>query len=171
MLYVLRTGATWRDLPAHFGSWSLVYPRFRRWCGSGCLDRCSRSSLGARRARCGISTVRASNSTNTARILVADRPRRRSVAPKAESIRSWPRLWTRVAGPSRWGWPQANATISMRSNRSCGICAGTAPSRTRLRRRHLSHHALSLAHPHLYSAQTHASPTDRFPPGLLSEPP
>jgi transposase len=37
--YVLRAGLPWRDLPAQFGSWSSVYPRFRRWCAAGLWSR------------------------------------------------------------------------------------------------------------------------------------
>jgi transposase len=39
MWYILRTGIPWRDLPAHFGPWSSVYTRFRRWCASGLWAR------------------------------------------------------------------------------------------------------------------------------------
>lgn len=39
MFYILRTGVPWRDLPAHFGPWSSVYTRFRRWCALGLFDR------------------------------------------------------------------------------------------------------------------------------------
>lgn len=35
ILWVLRTGAPWRDLPQHFGPWSTAYSRFRRWTASG----------------------------------------------------------------------------------------------------------------------------------------
>lgn len=35
MLHVLRTGCPWRDLPVHFGPWSSVYTRWRRWCREG----------------------------------------------------------------------------------------------------------------------------------------
>jgi transposase len=35
VLYLARTGAPWRDLPAEFGTWISVYMRFRRWERSG----------------------------------------------------------------------------------------------------------------------------------------
>lgn len=31
MLWIVRTGAPWRDLPPEYGKWSTVYQRFRRW--------------------------------------------------------------------------------------------------------------------------------------------
>lgn len=31
MLYVLRTGIGWRDLPSWFGNWKSIYSRFNRW--------------------------------------------------------------------------------------------------------------------------------------------
>ena len=31
ILWVLRTGAPWRDLPERFGLWRTVSSRFRRW--------------------------------------------------------------------------------------------------------------------------------------------
>jgi transposase len=35
MVWILRTGAPWRDLPKHFGPWKSVYTRFRRWTQQG----------------------------------------------------------------------------------------------------------------------------------------
>src|SRR5438045_3831966 len=39
MLWKLRTGAPWRDLPERYGSWSTAYSRFRRWRLAGIWDR------------------------------------------------------------------------------------------------------------------------------------
>ena len=35
ILWILRTGSAWRDLPSDFGPWSTVYSRFREWSRSG----------------------------------------------------------------------------------------------------------------------------------------
>ena len=35
VLYVLRTGISWRDLPTCFGSWHTIYTRFKRWSENG----------------------------------------------------------------------------------------------------------------------------------------
>jgi transposase len=35
VLWILRTGTPWRDLPRLFGKWETNYRRFRRWCLSG----------------------------------------------------------------------------------------------------------------------------------------
>jgi len=39
IVWVLRTGAPWRDLPERYGPWQTVYSRFRRWREAGTWDR------------------------------------------------------------------------------------------------------------------------------------
>ena len=39
ILWIMRTGSPWRDLPARFGKWITTYQRFRRWEKSGVFDR------------------------------------------------------------------------------------------------------------------------------------
>ena len=39
ILWIARTGAPWRDLPAEFGKWNTIYQRFGRWAKRGVLDR------------------------------------------------------------------------------------------------------------------------------------
>jgi transposase len=39
ILWKLRTGAPWRDLPERYGPWQTVYDRFVRWRREGTWDR------------------------------------------------------------------------------------------------------------------------------------
>jgi transposase len=39
MLWIVRTGAPWRDLPERYGVWQTVYSRFRRWQQAGIWER------------------------------------------------------------------------------------------------------------------------------------
>lgn len=39
ILWILRTGSPWRDLPERFGPWQTVYDHFAKWRSLGAYDR------------------------------------------------------------------------------------------------------------------------------------
>ena len=39
VLWRVRTGLPWRDLPDEFGNWNSVFQRFRRWVRTGVFER------------------------------------------------------------------------------------------------------------------------------------
>jgi transposase len=39
VLWIVRTGSPWRDLPENFGNWFSVWKRFRRWALKGVFER------------------------------------------------------------------------------------------------------------------------------------
>ena len=39
VLWLVRAGAPWRDLPKEFGNWNSVFQRFRRWAKKGVWKR------------------------------------------------------------------------------------------------------------------------------------
>jgi transposase len=39
VLWIVRVGAPWRDLPEFFGNWNSVFQRFRRWARRGVFDK------------------------------------------------------------------------------------------------------------------------------------
>ena len=45
ILWRLRTGSPWRDLPEEFGSWKTVYNHFDKWNSDGTLDEVKRQLL------------------------------------------------------------------------------------------------------------------------------
>ena len=40
VLYVLRTGVSWRDLPGEYGVWHTIYTRYKRWSENGFFGDC-----------------------------------------------------------------------------------------------------------------------------------
>lgn len=39
IVWKIRSGAPWRDVPARYGSWKSIYTRFRRWALDGTFAR------------------------------------------------------------------------------------------------------------------------------------
>ena len=47
VLWVVRAGAPWRDLPPRFGKWGTVWKRFRRWAEKDVFERIFEALSGA----------------------------------------------------------------------------------------------------------------------------
>lgn len=39
ILWILASGARWRDLPTRYGNWNSIYHKFRQWCECGLFKR------------------------------------------------------------------------------------------------------------------------------------
>ena len=39
IMWILKSGARWRDLPARYGNWNSIYHKFRLWCSQGLFER------------------------------------------------------------------------------------------------------------------------------------
>ena len=48
ILWKVRVGAPWRDLPDEFGPWNSVFKRYRRWAKKACLNGFSMSCRASR---------------------------------------------------------------------------------------------------------------------------
>lgn len=57
ILYVLRSGCSWRMLPSDFPPWETVYHHFRRWAGQGVFATLSDSLLPKVRQKGGLTKL------------------------------------------------------------------------------------------------------------------
>ena len=39
LMWILKSGSRWRDLPARYGNWNSIYHKFRLWCSLGLFER------------------------------------------------------------------------------------------------------------------------------------
>ncbi len=69
ILWRLKTGAPWRDLPERYGPWQTVYSRVRRWQAAGVWERV-------------LAALQAEGAP------VADSPRKSTSAPRVAASRS-----------------------------------------------------------------------------------
>jgi transposase len=58
ILYILKTGCQWRQLPHEFPAWSAVYYYFRRWSGDGTWERLHGLLRSRLRERAGVASVK-----------------------------------------------------------------------------------------------------------------
>src|SRR3954454_22449621 len=86
VLWRVRTGVPWRNLPSDFGNWNSVFQRFRRWVKGGVVERvfaCLSDEPGFDYALVDAATVTAHQSVSGAKA----RPGPRPSAARAAALR------------------------------------------------------------------------------------
>ncbi|MET8312429.1 IS5 family transposase [Micromonospora sp. NPDC005173] len=88
ILFRIRTGVPWRDLPERFGNWKTVYERHRRWSAEGTWDRILQAVLADADAEGQIdwSIVSVDSTSCRAHQHAAGAPRSAPLIPKRRSI-------------------------------------------------------------------------------------
>ncbi|MEV3993585.1 IS5 family transposase [Streptomyces sp. NPDC049837] len=88
ILFRIRSGVPWRDLPERFGNWKTVYERHRRWSADGTWDRILQAVLADADAegRIDWSMVSVDSTSCRAHQHAAGAPRRAPRIPKRRSI-------------------------------------------------------------------------------------
>lgn len=121
MLWILRTGAPWRDLPERYGPWQSVYTRFRRWTANGLWQQtlAQVQAVADEAGQVDWAVHYLDGTVVRAHVAAAGakkgRPTRRSAAPEAGSAPS-SRCAAKVAA-SRWRWWSRRGN-GMRARRS-----------------------------------------------------
>jgi transposase len=122
MVWRLKTGAPWRDVPPEYGPWKTVYDRFNRWCADGTLLGIAECLLAELDAEGRIdwdlwcidgSVIRGSRAAGGARAdsvekkaaTAASSPSRRTTPWAAARAGSGPSCtWSATAMGCRWRW-------------------------------------------------------------------
>jgi len=100
ILWILRTGAPWRDLPNRFGPWKSVYSRFSRWAKRGVWTKVFvelSKDVDDETFMIDASIVRAHQDATGAE---KKTDRRRSAIPEADPPRRYTLRWTPSETPS-----------------------------------------------------------------------
>ena len=89
ILWVLRTGAPWRDMPERYGNWNSVFVRFTRWSKLGVWDAAfeTLTSLGPADTEHAIDSTIVRAHQHAAGVKGGIKIRKRSVARAAASRR------------------------------------------------------------------------------------
>ncbi|MFE7113305.1 IS5 family transposase [Streptomyces sp. NPDC057575] len=93
VLFRIRTGVPWRDLPERFGSWKTVYERHRRWSADGTWERILQAVLADADAtgRIDWSMVSVDSTSCRAHQHAAGAPRRTPRVPRRRAMPRWHR--------------------------------------------------------------------------------
>ena len=105
ILWILRTGAPWRDLPQRFGPWKTVYDYFSNWRKSGVFDAIL-EALQIRLDRCGkidwdLWCIDGSN-VRAARCAAGADKKAACVMPKNRKTTRWVAAAADMAANSTW---------------------------------------------------------------------
>ena len=118
MLWIVRTGAPWRDMPERFGPWKSVNTRFARWQRRGVwkrvLDELARDQ-DVETYMIDATIVRAHQDSAGAQKKTDPKP---SVRRAAGSPQRFTLAWTPSEIPSSSNSPKGNATITRSPKRS-----------------------------------------------------
>jgi transposase len=118
MLWVVRTGAPWRDLPERFGPWKSVYTRFSRWQRRGVwkrvFDQLARDQ-DTETYMIDATIVRAHQDSAGAQKKVGRKP---SAPPGEDSPQRFMLAWTPWGIPSSLNSPKDSATTVCSPRRS-----------------------------------------------------
>ncbi len=131
IVWILRTGAPWRDLPRYFGPWQSVYTRFRRWSQQGIWSQVLEKLAAQQDAESYLidaTIVRAHQDATGAQKKEDPKP---LVTPEADQPQRFMLLWTPSAIPSDLPSPKDKSTTSRKRQRS----SKQSTTRTSLRTR------------------------------------